>query len=262
MLDEEQRDILAKDRETKEELARQAEEFKAKGLDEVQDVAELIKAGGIDLKGQEKAQDESLTLRTLYHKEDLELTGKHYEELIRAYKEHGERERVMIESANYQLLNTIRGFTPLWYDAGSRLMENLIAGLEAYMAQLRSTVSGIQSMLASIYQSGSVGSVEIPVYGKGGVVTSPHMAIVGDVPEAIIPLSELSSMMDEIMSGALNHQIPMWGIQSLASSGNTYNYYTDSNNVEQTVNINQPVKSPIETARELKRVSRGLAERF
>ena len=34
----------------------------------------------------------------------------------------------------------------------------------------------------------------IPKYGTGGIVTTPRVAVVGDTPEAIIPLDNLGSM--------------------------------------------------------------------
>ena len=48
------------------------------------------------------------------------------------------------------------------------------------------------------FGGGSVGTPNlstIPLLGQGGIATSPQLAMVGDVPEAIIPLSQLRSVM-------------------------------------------------------------------
>ncbi len=49
---------------------------------------------------------------------------------------------------------------------------------------------------------GEFGSEGVPVLGSGGILTQPQLAMVGDVPEAVIPLDRLASMMGGAGSAA------------------------------------------------------------
>lgn len=248
-LDEDAKLTLDKARETNEGLAKIAAEYKTAGENEITAKVELIKTGGIDLAAQKKAQEDSISLKNEFFTAEGEASAEHYAAMEEARQEAAGREYSLMEAANIEILDMLKSCTPQWFNIGMTLMDSLVTGLQAQMSSLQSVVARIRSMLDSI----SVGSMEVPVYGYGGIVTQPHMAVVGDVPEAIIPLNQLYDVLlpNLPMTAAMADSMANAGkVNTVEKVAPVYNY---------TVNINQPEKSPAEMAREIKRISRALA---
>ena len=78
----------------------------------------------------------------------------------------------------------------------------------------------------------SVPSVGVDWYAKGGVFNQPAVIGVGDVPEAVIPLSKLSSILGESLSG-----VPLSRSVTAAATSSQQAISRDTHNNGHTFNI-------------------------
>lgn len=174
----------------------------------------------------------------------VQMKKDNYRQLTTAETEYAAENMTFLGRFNDSVIRLLQSYAPKWYEAGVIMMQNLIAGLQSQMAALQSTIDQINSMMASL-STGSVdsaGSVSIPAYGTGGIVTTPRLAVVGDAPEAIIPLSKLN----QILTGDLGNAGATYGVKEVT--------------IQQTNNFNQPISSPAEAARAVKNASKRIGD--
>jgi hypothetical protein len=86
--------------------------------------------------------------------------------------------------------------------------DQIVAGGESAVSILQDQFSGLSSISQSL---GSLGisttgglwdETPLPKHGKGGIFTSPQAGIIGDVPEAVIPLSQIGQGRSDALSAA------------------------------------------------------------
>ena len=78
-----------------------------------------------------------------------------------------------------------------------RIISDIIGGISASIHAVTSALSAITNNPISKGIGNVIGGIEslIPHFAEGGIVTSPHIGLVGEAgPEAIIPLSKLGSV--------------------------------------------------------------------
>lgn len=111
----------------------------------------------------------------------------------------------------YDAMQKGDSFGKAFMDMLGKITEQLIAMViqtlifRAVMAAL--TSGGSEVAVAASNVAGSAGRIlMIPKYAQGGIVSSPHIGMVGEAgPEAIIPLSKLSGMLNTTFSaGAMS----------------------------------------------------------
>ncbi len=235
----------------------------------VGDIEQPSLSGGINLEAEAYTQEESRRMREEHYIKLLEMQDDYQEEVSAKDEKHinkllvnlneylmaglelkaqaSAEEYNLIEETNERILFMLTAYSSRWLDVGVLLMNKLLEGLRSRMSDVETLISQLRRKLDTL--SSLQMSASVPMYGEGGIVTSPHLAIVGDVPEAIIPLNQLKNI-SELVSSTPSYSIP------------TVNQISD-NRKEVTVNqyntINQPCKSPAELAREIRHVAKELA---
>jgi hypothetical protein len=81
-------------------------------------------------------------------------------------------------------------------DVINKVIRSLESGLNFAIDGLNLALDGIDKAAGPLVNFGNIDRVDIPELAKGGIVTGPTLAMIGEgrEPEAIIPLSKLASM--------------------------------------------------------------------
>jgi hypothetical protein len=81
-------------------------------------------------------------------------------------------------------------------DVINKVIQSLESGLNFAIDGLNLALDGIDKAAGPLVNFGNIDRVDIPELAEGGIVTGPTLAMIGEgrEPEAIIPLSKLSSM--------------------------------------------------------------------
>ncbi|MDR1210045.1 MAG: tape measure protein, partial [Clostridiales bacterium] len=193
----------------------------------------------VDVSAEAESQAESLEQLETYNKNIVQSTADLNKTLAAQRKKAQDTEYSDVRAHNRRLIELMTGFASQWFSAGDTFMGMLIAGIRGRLGELESAAADVWSAMSFNIDT------EIPAYGTGGVVTSPHLAIVGDVPEAIIPLNQISSL----VTGASS--LPQ---SALLSAGGARIVNFDSH-----VTIVSPERTPAQNARALANTEREFA---
>jgi hypothetical protein len=81
-------------------------------------------------------------------------------------------------------------------DVINKVIQSLESGLNFAIDGLNLALDGIDKAAGPLVNFGNIDPIDIPELAEGGIVTSPTLAMIGEGrgPEAVIPLSKLSSM--------------------------------------------------------------------
>lgn len=164
-------------------------------------------------------------------------------------------------------------------EIGDRIIKDIIIGLDGNKATLLATAAAIASSLKSTLSihgritataSGKTATVDVNWYKDGAIFNSPAIIGVGEAgSEAVLPISRLNGILarsmqklglDSTLEAILDKSDEFAGasLQSLTgglyqSVANTSNTNTGNTNSFGPIVIQQPVKTPSETARAIKR---------
>lgn len=246
-LEAEQKDVLRIAKETNAQLLEEAGTVRQATDESIKLVSEGIKNGTVDLTAEKEAQDGSLVQLRGYVDAAAEVRAEGLAQARALQTEYEQSAYSAAEDLQKRLLEMMAAYRGQWLDSGRALINSLVRGIESGFSALNQAVSYVLGKLGSLQDSGSVDLGGVPAYGRGGIVSSPHLAVVGDAPEAIIPLSRLPG----ILTAAMLNDSTLRGLERSEGRNGPVT-------VNQNIVIEQPVESPAEMARALKNVSRGL----
>lgn len=259
----------------RELLQEQINDIQAAAEEELANLAEKYERENIIRQDSLTAQSEQLKAK---YESDLAAAEEHYNalkeqaestynEMISAQKVAEAQEKLLYEKSFAEIEQLASEHAQKMKEQGKSVAESFISGMREGMEDVPVDVSqeayatygqGVMGMTGSTdamldYETWALYTrlgkdvwkelrerLNIPEYGSGGYVTRPHLAIVGDEPEWIIPerkLSEFISAMlapnpyiDQTMEKAYSYmQLP---------GGSTLSYTTDNSKVERSTTIN------------------------
>jgi len=164
--------------------------------------------------------------------------NEYYEELARLSAEY-ERQKAAgnMEAANavHEQANKIRtdaGISSYYDSTTGAVLATPTANASTSVSPSSGSSSGGQNYVTYNGRYGYWNNfgefTEVSKYGTGAIVGRPTMGIFGDVPEAIMPLTKLPSLMTEALLGAVQILSPSQSAISMAGAGATSNSYNFS----------------------------------
>ena len=136
-----------------------------------------------------------------------------------------------------EIVKTLKEVTHSARDIGSNALDivsSAISGALDIGSKARDIGSNALDIVSSAISGAlDIGSNILPWHGAGGIAMAPHLAVVGDVPEAIIPLDRLASIMG---GGARGMEIhihgDIYGFEDFASRVNEALVQSDRQGIE------------------------------
>ncbi len=196
-----------------------------------------------------------------------DLTGPRLDEYVRLWKENSELAtteaktalapmKANVDAALSATEKALRDKQQGMYELGKTLGDKITGGADAALRKLADKVEAKvrAAIAAGIRAAGgykySTGYSESGIYGNGGIVSTPHRAIVGDVPEVIVPLNRKQRSME-----LLDYANRAIGGGSGSGGGTVY-----SPNI--SINVLGDANDPFRLAHEVELVEREMAMRF
>jgi hypothetical protein len=214
-----------------------------------EDVVNLFEIKPVDVTAELETQKTSEAQYETYYAKLESMRDKYYKNTAEERKISDAKELAAVETQNIGVISVMEGFFGKWKVAGETFMDMLLSGIESRYGMLDGAVREIAELLASV---GLMDTPDgIPAYGAGGVVTSPRLAVVGDTPEAIIPLDRLS----EIFMGAVSVGFPLLPASAVANTSKNVS-------LTQNVTIVSPERTPAQNARAVRSVMKEFGERY
>jgi TP901 family phage tail tape measure protein len=146
----------------------------------------------------------------------------------------------VIDKANNLKIEAISKLNELWDHIKSIPAQALQWGRDI----IQGLINGIKSLRIPLPHFNfsvdyrSVAGVKFPVpdvdvrwYKTGGIFTSPTIAGIGDVPEAVLPLDKLTPMLTKSLSEAIRSVTPNNNIGGVTVTGNTF-YVRNDNDIK------------------------------
>ena len=149
--------------------------------------------------------------RELFLADEVEATGSHYTELLKAESLQAEARKLLLQKNQNELIELLNSYNPNWHQAGVSFGESLIAGIdqikptvEAKVAELLVLVTQAQEAARGAARQTLMARTRalihtaplplapvlpVPEFQHGGIVTRPTVALIGERgPEAVVPL--------------------------------------------------------------------------
>lgn len=202
-----------------------------------------------------------------YNKTQLEKIEIQYKTLLQEENLQAEARTLILDENNTELVELLDSYNPYWQNAGQSFGESLLTGLNSMKTSIQAEVADILSLISEVDRQNAnlANQNSIIIQAKKDWEKANKEGNQKAMDEAHRQAEEARASGGTIGNVTLDEALKMKNaVQSEMNrmnntlSGNNNTTVNNDNGITQNNYFNQPVKSPSETAREIKKVGREL----
>lgn len=202
-----------------------------------------------------------------YYENEMEATKNHYAILLQEENLQAEARRMILDENNQELVELLDSYNPYWQNAGQSFGESLLTGLNSMKASIEAEIAEILSLISEVDRQNAnlANQNSIIIQAKKDWEQAKANNDKKAMDEAHRKAEEARASGGTIGNVTLDEALKMRNVVQSemnrvndAISGNRSTTINNDNGLTQNNYFNQPVKSPSETAREIKKVGREL----
>lgn len=212
-------------------------------------------------------QENILKSLDLHLRDETKALENHYATLLEEENLQAEARRLILDENNTELIELLDSYNPYWQNAGQSFGESLLIGLNSMKKSIEAEVAEILSLISEVDRQNAnlANQNEIIIQAKKDYEEAKKRNDENAMEEAHRRAEEARKSGGTIGNVTLDEALQMRNaVQSEMNrtrdnmAGSTNTTINNDNGITQNNYFNQPVKSPSETAREVKKVGREL----
>ena len=206
-----------------------------------------------------------------YYENEMEATKTHYATLLQEENLQAEARRIILDENNQELIELLDSYNPYWQNAGQSFGESLLTGLNSMKASIQAEVADILSLISEVDRQNAnlANQNSIIIQAKKDWEKAKANNDQKAMDEAHRKAEEARASGGTIGNVTLDEALKMRNVVQSemnrvndSMSGNRSTTINNDNGLTQHNYFNQPVKSPSETAREIKKVGKELIHEY